>query len=157
MKTFFFGLFLGIVLTLIVNYIYSFIKSLSGSMEPQVYSDELVRSKIEGYFSFPLPYSAGRLFYREEGFQDAKYLIGLSLPSKEAWQLIQAYTGKGKSSFHTLKNDHSIFSYDIKKPNLWNLAELKEPLIYEIEETGSYKAIVYDEPTGRLLIHAFSM
>lgn len=152
LKPFFAGLLTRVVVATVACFFYGIVKDLGEGMGPQVLTDEALRDRMEVFFNAPLPPTAGRLYYREEGFMDASYRLGLSLPPADAWNLIRAYSGKEKTDFRV--PDLQTLLYETGETPLWRPAEMKAPVCHEVVvENESRTLILYDEASLRLLVH----
>lgn len=145
------GLTLGILLTLVSGFFIFLILDFGKGMGPQIYTDNEVRTRVEGFFGVKIPSVAGSLYYREEGFQDSQCYIALSLPPEDAWKLIREYTGKNQSDFTTLRDRTT--GYDLNEPGAWSLGSLKSPVVYEITKNETSRVVIYDKDTQRLLVY----
>ena len=150
-KSFFFGFATGIVTTLAVILFYVIVTSFAEGFGPQVLTDDSVRSRVEGFFGTPLPPVAGKLYYREEGFQDSCCHVGLSLPPAEAWDLIGKFTSKEKKDFKVLEAHTRPYHPD--ESPLWRLEDMTSPVYFEIKRDETYTFVAYDETSQRLLAY----
>ncbi len=80
---------------------------VNGMNNPQILLNEKAKSHISLFLKTPVPDDATQLFYSSNDFQDVFYNIGLTLPSKSAWQLIKVYGGVDKGELKKLKNKDS--------------------------------------------------
>ncbi|HQO04317.1 MAG TPA: hypothetical protein PLI62_18825 [Spirochaetota bacterium] len=146
------GVVFGILLTLVTGFFIFLILDFGKGMGPQVYTDNEVRTRVEGFFGVKIPPVAGKLYYREEGFQDSQCYIALSLPPEDAWKLIRTYTGKEQSDFKALRHDTNT-GYDLNEPGTWSLGSLKSPVVNEIVKNNTCRIVIYDKDTRRLLVY----
>lgn len=146
------GVVFGILLTLVTGFFIFLILDFGKGMGPQIYTDNEVRTRVEQFFGVTIPPVAGKLYYREEGFQDSQHYIALSLPPEEAWKLIRAYTGKEQSDFKALRRDINT-GYDLEEAGVWSLGSLKSPVVYDIVKNDTRRTVIYDKETQRLLVY----
>jgi len=142
-----------IIVVLFISWVVYFTIDFGRGFEPQVFTGEDARAGVQNFFIIPVPQSADRFYYRHEGFQDDFYNVGMNIPAKDAWPFLIQYTGRKKTAFKAMKDKDS---FGFKDPGLWDISEMKSPLIYNIKGKDSILNIIYDEETGRLLVSVSS-
>lgn len=161
-SVFFVGLAAGIVLSVIVVSSFVIITNIRTSLANEdfisVYTGADARNAVDGFFNGALPREAEMLYFREEGFMDASYQVGLSLAPESAWKLIEGYSGKTKEDFQLLDYQLDPPGEPSDRNPYWDTEAMVQPMYIELLEeteegwTERFELIVYDEPTQRLLI-----
>lgn len=156
------GLAAGIVFAALVASSYIIIHRIRTSLSQEdfisVYTGADARNAVDGFFNGALPEDAEMLYFREEGFMDVSYHVGLSLAPESAWKLIAEYSGKTKEDFQPLDYHPGPPGEPSERNPYWDAEAMVQPVYVELMEetekgwTERFELIVYDEPTQRLLI-----
>jgi hypothetical protein len=82
------------VFIMIVSCIAYIIIDSANDTNPHVLYGEKSRASVNNYLSAEIPASATALNYSMDGFMDFTCHIGMTIPSDEAWKLIEKSSGK---------------------------------------------------------------
>lgn len=149
------GIFLGIIIAGVFIFFVPIRRGATRNADRVLYTGNEARQAIESFLDTTLPPVADNFFYREEGFMDSGIHIGMDIDAGTAWPFIQKYSGINQADFKPFEEHVSPAGTFLppEDTEYWNYQSMAAPKYAEIIIDDSYEIIIYDEKSGRLLIH----